>query len=103
MIQPFSNGTEFMIWKERNCDKCVKYESKSETIEKARCRKAFYIDYSSLSGEIPLRIANKIGYDGHCLLACKGLLTERKKYIKKQETQNLFSNSLNEATNEKDI
>jgi hypothetical protein len=22
--QPFSNGTEFMIWRERNCDRCKK-------------------------------------------------------------------------------
>lgn len=28
-VTPFSNGSEFMIWQAKNCDKCVNYETLS--------------------------------------------------------------------------
>jgi len=49
----FSNGTEYMIWQARNCDRCAKYENKSVKVEDASCRIAFYIDYGAVTGELP--------------------------------------------------
>lgn len=37
----FSNGTEFMIWTWRNCDKCIKavfYNEKKDIYPKYKCR-----------------------------------------------------------------
>jgi di/tripeptidase len=83
MIVPFSNGSAFCSWKACNCDLCVKYENKSETIDKAKCRLAFHIDFGTLNGEIPLRAAKMIGYDNGYLTDCKRKLTEKKKRVKK--------------------
>lgn len=47
-IDPFSNGTEFDIWNERNCERCVKASRyKGETIageEYTKCRCAIQRD-----------------------------------------------------------
>jgi hypothetical protein len=32
---PFSNGTEYMSWQERNCLQCEKYENESSIEEAA--------------------------------------------------------------------
>ncbi len=37
---PFSNGTEFMVWEEHNCDLCIKasrYNEKKQGYTKVRC------------------------------------------------------------------
>lgn len=37
---PFSNGTEYMMWEENNCDKCIKssrYDEKKDHYSKVRC------------------------------------------------------------------
>jgi hypothetical protein len=59
-VKPFSNGTEAMMWQERNCLKCEIYECKSQTEEEARCIPAFYIDMGFLTGVIPTEITKKI-------------------------------------------
>lgn len=43
----FSNGTEFELWTEHNCDKCVKashYNEKTDTYPKYRCAIQKHID-----------------------------------------------------------
>lgn len=56
-----------MVWQENNCWKCPRYESESTSEETAGCRAAFYLDLSTFSGEIPIEIAEQIGYNGSSL------------------------------------
>lgn len=61
-VTPFTNGTDFLVWQERNCYKCHKYESKSTRASRAGCFHAYYLDLGSASGgDIPLSIAKEIG------------------------------------------
>ena len=46
-MQPFSRGTEFMYWQERNCLQCTDYENESTEIEHAGCKLAFALDLAS--------------------------------------------------------
>jgi len=61
-IIPFSNGSEADVWQSHNCFRCTKYESKSTTVEEAKCDLAFYLDLARGTGPIPLNIAQRIGY-----------------------------------------
>ena len=72
MITPFSNGTEFMMWHDRNCSRCSKYEHISTIRNKARCKFAFDIDFATAyDGKIPLNTAKWIGYkDGELNYDC---------------------------------
>jgi hypothetical protein len=63
-VTAFSNGTEFMAWKYKNCDQCDRYENTSRTRSQAKCNLAFDIDFASVSdGKIPLLTALLIGCD----------------------------------------
>lgn len=74
-VEPFSNGFEFRSWKDRNCDRCAKYENESTKIEDAGCKLAFYVDLGSASdGSIPESVATEFG----CKIE-KGFFTDCKK------------------------
>jgi hypothetical protein len=60
-VTPFSNGTEAECWHERNCDKCIKYENKSQCEEDAKCKPAYFLDLGFTLGTIPLWVAKEIG------------------------------------------
>ncbi len=73
-ITPFSNGTEFMWWTDRNCDHCQRYENESTKIEDAGCPLIFSIELASVTdGKITLDIAQRIGLDSNNRLStfCK--------------------------------
>lgn len=72
-IVPFSNGSEFMMWQADNCDKCIHYECESQKPEDAKCKLAFYLDFGTISGEMPLVIAEAIGYKDKHLTDCQHL------------------------------
>lgn len=64
-IQPFPNGTSFMVWTELNCDRCTKAED---------CRLEEALANASVTdGTIPLEVACRIGCEpegyaqGRCL------------------------------------
>lgn len=60
---PFSNGTDYMIWQNRNCSFCINYECESPNREEAICKLAFDLDYALMdSGKISLETAKRIGY-----------------------------------------
>lgn len=72
---PFSNGTEAMIWYAHNCDRCVKaYRPKDpnnwpkdETMRQyiscgKECKFKYHLDWGHITGEIPMRIAEEMGY-----------------------------------------
>ncbi len=62
-IHPFSNGTEYMFWHDRNCAQCSQYESTSRVRGNAKCKLAFDIDIATIGdGTISLSTANWIGY-----------------------------------------
>jgi len=63
-LVPFSNGNEFLTWKNRNCDKCHKYENTSTSYKTANCPAAFDIDMGSICGSIRYRTAIDIGHSG---------------------------------------
>lgn len=61
-VQPFSNLTDFIKWKDKNCDQCLRYENKSVNVNNARCRLSFYLDLASVTdGLITSNTAIKIG------------------------------------------
>lgn len=48
----FSNGTDFMMWQSKNCDRCVKasrYNPKTDTYTKYRCAVQRNIEMSSVT------------------------------------------------------
>lgn len=72
-IRPFSNGTESMQWKSNNCDRCCRYENESSKPEDAGCEMAYYLDLGEVTGEIPKRMAIRIGcqyFDGFARNIC---------------------------------
>jgi len=103
-IQPFSNLTEFTSWKDKNCDRCCRYENVSTKANNARCRLAFYLDLGSVSdGTISSYTALKIGcksfngFDGSCELydQCKMFNIPIKKYPKKKKVDKRQTNLFN--------
>jgi hypothetical protein len=60
-VVPFSNGTEYEIWQEHNCHKCMNYESESKNEENAKCILAYHLDLGSITGDIPLWVVKEIG------------------------------------------
>lgn len=77
----FSNGTEFMWWQGRNCDRCVKasrYDAKRDDYTKYRCQVQHDIELASVTdGMVKKRV-----YDICSQSDCKYLQTTRKKYPK---------------------
>jgi hypothetical protein len=74
-MTPFSNGTEAMSWYYHNCEQCVKAYfpkepgnwPKDSTIRQyiscgKECKMKYHIDYGFITGEIPVSIAEQIGY-----------------------------------------
>lgn len=51
-IEPFSNGTEEMVWQEHNCDHCT---------NRKQCTAGRNIDAGFIFGDIPIRSARFIG------------------------------------------
>jgi hypothetical protein len=49
---PFTNGTEAMIWLERNCEKCI-----------TKCHFKRNIEDGFVTGDITIKTAEFIGYD----------------------------------------
>lgn len=76
---PFCTGSEFLSWKDSNCDLCSRYEIESRTIGEASCKAAFRLDFSSVGdGSIPLHTANYIGMkEGRLCQFCKHLDIQR--------------------------
>ena len=79
-VRCFSNGTDAEIWQHNNCDKCVRYETKSKTIDEAKCKLAFYVDLGWIEGSVPLWVAKEIGCEYDPLyLSCQFSNTCRNK------------------------
>jgi len=51
----FSNASEAMLWQERNCFRCWKYQDKGAEREKMRCKVGFDVDFGFITGELPKR------------------------------------------------
>lgn len=75
MCTPFSNGSEAMDWCARNCDRCTKaFHPKvdgdwpsDKTMRQyisigKECKFKYHIDLGFIIGEIPLSIAQQMGY-----------------------------------------
>lgn len=59
-IQPFSRGTEFMVWYETNCAKCTKANFKATERDKT-CPMEYDVSLGSVTdGEIPISSFNRI-------------------------------------------
>ena len=60
--RPFSNGTEYMIWFDHNCDECVKYDDDYDNPPK--CPIARAISWGACSdGSIPDAIVERVKWD----------------------------------------
>ena len=89
---PFSNGTEFMVWTARNCDRCVKASHLRETIvgeeyTKFRCVVQKEI---ILTAAFPDEYVSKRTYDICQKRDCPYMQETRKKYPKKDNNPKLF-------------
>jgi hypothetical protein len=88
---PFSNGTEFMVWNEHNCDRCVKashYNEKTEDYTKYRCAIQRDIDTRAYCNE-PINERTVTICKAFTLYGerCPNLQTERKRRAKKIKEQ----------------
>ena len=94
---PFSNGTEFMLWNEHNCDKCVKASNYNEKLCRYTNADKDNMPKCSIQRDILLRMANDELIKQKTIDICenftwKGVLCpylqmERKKYTKKVNNQ----------------
>lgn len=85
----FSNGTEFMIWQSRNCERCVKavwYNEKTDTYPKHRCAVQREIEM----GAVADGCGNKRAYEATHRTFCPYIKTERKKARKIDNDPKLF-------------
>ena len=82
----FSNGTEFMRWQARNCDRCIKAVHVSPDTWKFhnyRCAIQNHIELAAVTDGM----GNKRDYEATHSYTCPHLQTERKKRIKKDPNQ----------------
>ena len=80
----FSNGTEYMSWIERNCDRCVKSvfpNEKTDKLPKYRCAVQRNIDMALFKDGC----GDRHTYDAVKCSVCPYLQTERKTYRKKEK------------------
>ena len=78
----FSNGTEFMEWQSRNCEKCVKavfYDEKKDYYPKYRCAVQKHIEEAAITDGR----GNKRDYEATHSLDCPYKQTERKRKPRK--------------------
>lgn len=73
-VRPFSNGTEFMMWLDSNCDQCVKsykptngqmpdYKTTQRLVNLGmECKLKLAIDFSAITGEVSEDIARQVGW-----------------------------------------
>ena len=60
MMSPFSNGTDFMIWKFDNCDRCALGYSDAESRWPCTIEHAMDVAYIG-NGDLPVSVAERIG------------------------------------------
>ena len=89
---PFSNGTEFMMWTARNCDRCVKASHLRETIagEEYTTFRCAVQRGIILDNDFPDEYVSKRTYDICQKQDCPYRQETRKKYPKKDNTPKLF-------------
>lgn len=78
----FSNGTEFMLWQSRNCDRCVKavwFDIENNRMPKYRCAIQDHIELAAVTDGM----GNKRDYDATHSRDCPYRKTERKIYKRK--------------------
>ena len=79
----FSNGTEYMSWIERNCDRCVKAvfpNEKTDKLPKYRCAVQRNVDMALFTDGC----GDRHTYDAVKCSVCPYLKTERNTYKKKE-------------------
>lgn len=82
----FSNGTEFEIWMDMNCDRCVKasrYNEKTDTYTKFRCS----VNREIIESYVSDGKASKRTCDICKKMNCPNIQTEYKKYKKRSNNQ----------------
>ena len=89
---PFSNGTEFMAWTARNCDRCVKASHLRETIagEEYTSFRCAVQKEIILEATFPDVYVSKRTYDICQKLDCPNRQETRKKYPKRDNSPKLF-------------
>lgn len=78
----FSNGTEFMLWQARNCEKCVKavwFNEEKRFLPKYSCMVQKHIEEAAVTDGM----GSKRDYDATHSYWCPYKSTERKRYPKK--------------------
>lgn len=78
----FSNGTEFMFWQSRNCDRCVKavwFDIENNRMPKYRCAIQDHIELAAVTDGM----GNKRDYEATHSYVCPHIKTERTRRIRK--------------------
>ena len=93
---PFSNGTEFMVWEERNCDKCIKSSQPKDDFRYTNADENM-MPKCSIQRDIVTRMFCNDPIKQETVDICKEFVlhgtlcpymkTERKKYTKKVNNQ----------------
>ena len=93
-IRPFSNGSEYGFFVERNCDRCCK--SYVEGVRKSRCSIEKALNEASFSdGTILRRIYARMGgSSGYCPERAESLPHRVKKHRAVEGQTNLFEEAL---------
>jgi len=60
-IRPFSNGTEYMFWRETNCDRCKKNVLNENDNYKSQCDIEEALSLGAITGTIPESIFKRMG------------------------------------------
>jgi len=84
----FSNGTEFIMWQSRNCEKCVKavfYNEKTDTYPKYRCAIQKHIEEACVGDGM----GSKRVYDSCRSSVCPYRKSERKKAKRTKKDKSL--------------
>ena len=85
--QLFSNGTEFTLWQNRNCCKCVKavwYNEKKDIYPKYRCMVQKHIEEAAVTDGM----GSKRDYDATHSYWCPYKCIERKRYPRRKKDSN---------------
>ena len=89
----FSNGTEFMWWQSRNCERCVKavwYNEKTDTYPQHRCAIQRDIEFAAVGDGCGSKRTSEAVHQAQCPY----IQTERKPRTKRkaENEPNLFTN-----------
>jgi len=70
-VRPFSNGTEYNMWSERNCERCRKVNWEAIDGPTSQCEIILALEAANWDdGTVSADIARRMGWDGEWAREC---------------------------------